>query len=214
MTQHYIVMADIIRSRSYNGSDLMDEFMRIVEECNAAYAGAIMSPYTITLGDEFQGVADSLKSAVDSILYLEDRLLTVHPAFMLRYVIVYGGIDTPINPQIAHGMTGPGLVSARELLTKKRRARRRFQLSLSNFSYTDDLTMLFRLLELLSGHWKEKDYALIRELVWNDNDADVASRFGKTKSQIWKRRKTLQIEEYITVKGLLCRTVSYREDIL
>lgn len=212
MSQHYIVMADVIHSRSYDGGDLMHEFMRIVEECNAAHAGAILSPYTITLGDEFQGVARSLKSAVDSILFLEDRLLTVHPAFMLRYVIVYGGIDTPINPQIAHGMTGPGLASAREMLTKKRRGRRKFQLNLSGLHCTDNLNMLFRLLELLSGHWKEKDYALIRELTWNDDDADVASRFGKTKSQIWKRRKTLQIEEYVTVKELIRRTVSYKEN--
>lgn len=211
MTQYYIVMADVIRSRSYDGSNLMHEFMRIVEECNAAHKGALLSPYTITLGDEFQGVAGSLRSAVDSILFLEDRLLTVHPVFMLRYVIVYGGIDTPINPLVAHGMTGPGFVSAREMLTKKRRGRRRFQLNLSGSLYTDDLNMLFRLLELLSGHWKEKDYALIRELLWND-DADVAARFGKTKSQIWKRRKTLQIEEYITIKELLRRTVSHIED--
>jgi len=84
-------------------------------------------------------------------------------------------------------------------------------LNLSELPYTDDLNMLFRLLELLSGHWKEKDYALIRELVWNYDDADVASRFGKTKSQIWKRRKTLQIEEYVTVKELLRRTVSHTE---
>ncbi len=212
MPQYYIVMADVIQSRSYDGGDLMNEFMRIVEECNAAHAGAILSPYTITLGDEFQGVAASLRSAVDSILFLEDRLLTVRPAFMLRYVIVYGGIDTPINSQIAHGMTGPGLVAARELLTKKRRGRRRFQLYLPNLPYTDDLTMLFRLLELQSGHWKEKDYALIRELVWDYDDAEVASRFGKTKSQIWKRRKTLQIEEYVTVKELLHRAVSHTED--
>ena len=214
MTQYYIVMADVIRSRSYDGSDLMSEFMRIVEECNAAHMGAILSPYTITLGDEFQGVADSLRSAIDSILFLEDRLLTVRPAFMLRYVIVYGEIDTPINSQIAHGMTGPGFVFARELLTKKRRGRRRFQLKLSDLPYTDDLNLLFRLLELLSGHWKEKDYALIRELVWNGDDADVASRFGKTKSQIWKRRKTLQIEEYVTVKELLLRTLSHTEDYI
>ncbi|BDV43982.1 hypothetical protein GURASL_29050 [Geotalea uraniireducens] len=212
MSQHYIVMADVIRSRSFDGNDLMHEFTRIVAECNAAHKGGLLSPYTITLGDEFQGIAGSLKSTVDSILFLEDRLLTVHPAFKLRYVIVYGEIDTPINPLIAHGMMGTGLVTAREMLTKKQRGKKRFQLNMPNLPYTDDLDMLFRLLELLSGHWKGKDYELIRELIWN-NDAVVATRFGKTKSQIWKRRKTLQIEEYVTVKELLCRTVSYREDI-
>lgn len=211
MGQQFIVMADVIRSRTYDGSNLISEFMRIVEECNSAHAGALLSPYTITLGDEFQGVADSLKSAVDTILFLEDRLLAASPAFMLRYVLVYGDIETPINPRIAHGMTGSGLALAREMLTIKRRGRRRFQLYLSGLPYADDLNMLFRLLELISGHWKERDHALIRELVCNNDDVDVALHFGKTKSQIWKRRKTLQIEEYVTVKELLRCTVSHAE---
>lgn len=212
MSQQFIVMADVIRSRSYDGSDLIGEFARIVEDCNTAYAGAILSPYTITLGDEFQGVAGSLKNAVDSILFLEDRLLAARPAFNLRYVLVYGEIETIINPQIAHGMTGSGLALARELLTIKRRGRRRFQLNLSGLPCEDELNMLFRLLELISGHWKERDYTLIRELACNNDDVDVAAHFGKTKSQIWKRRKTLQIEEYVTIKELILRTVSHVED--
>lgn len=204
-------MADVISSRSYDGSNFMREFARIVEECNAAHARTLLSPYTITLGDEFQGVARSLRSAVDSILFLEGRLLTVQPSFLLRYVLVNGEIDTPINPLLAHGMTGSGLASAREMLTKKRRGRRRFQIDLPDSLCAEELTMLFRLLELLSGHWKPKDYPLIRELMWND-DAVVAAHFGKTTSQIWKRRKSLQIEEYGIIKEFISRTVSRRED--
>ena len=60
MAQFYIVMADVIRSRSYDGGDLMREFGRIVKECNVTHTGALLSPYTITLGDEFQGVAGTL----------------------------------------------------------------------------------------------------------------------------------------------------------
>lgn len=213
MTNNYIIMADIVSSRSYNGDALMNEFKRIVEECNETHKGLLLSPFTITLGDEFQGVAASLRAAVDLILYLEDRILTVQPAFLLRYVLVYGAIDTPINPIIAHGMTGQGLATAREILTKKRRGRTRFQLNLGDNQYTEEFRMLFRLLELLSVHWKEKDYLLIRELVWDNDDTSIAVKFNKTTSQIWKRRKTLQIEEYITVKELLKRTVFHCEGI-
>jgi hypothetical protein len=120
---------------------------------------------------------------------------------------VYGAIDTPINSAIAYGMVGSGLASAREMLTKKRRGRPRFQLDLGGDSYTEELRMVFRLLELLSTHWKEKDYILIRELLWNSDDKTIALQFGKTASQIWKRRKTLQIEEYIIAKELLKKTV-------
>jgi hypothetical protein len=213
MTQNYIVMADVVRSMSYDGNDLMGEFKRIVDECNYAHKDTLLSPFTITLGDEFQGVAASLRAAVESILFLEDLTLTVQPAFSLRYVLVYGAIDTPINPAIAHGMVGSGLATARELLTKKRRGRPRFQIELGGDSYTEELRMAFRLLELLSTHWKEKDYTLIRELLWNSDDKAVALRFGKTASQIWKRRKTLQIEEYTIAKELLKQTVDHRERI-
>lgn len=213
MTQHYIVMADVVRSTSYDGNELMGEFKRIVEECNYAHKDTLLSPFTITLGDEFQGVAASLRAAVDSILFLEDRVLTVRPAFSLRYVLVYGAIDTPINPAIAHGMVGSGLASAREMLTKKRRGRQRFQLDLGGSSYAEELRMVFRLLELLSTHWKEKDYILIRELLWSSDDKAIALRFGKTTSQIWKRRKTLQIEEYTIAKKLLKKTVDHCERI-
>ena len=212
MDLHYIVMADVIRSRSFDGATLLPEFSRIVEECNAACRKDLVSPYTITLGDEFQGVAGSLRSAVDSILFLEDLLLTAQPAFMLRYVVVYGGIETSVNPHIAHGMTGPGLATAREMLTRKRRGRRRFELSLPGFVYAEEMNMLFRLLELLSAQWKEKDYLLIRKLIHSFDDAAVAAAIGKTPSQVWKRRKTLQIEEYVTVRNLICRGVSQMEE--
>lgn len=213
MTQNYIIMADVVSSSSHDGDVLMDEFRRIVNECNETHKEVILSPFTITLGDEFQGVAASLRAAVDSILFLENRILTVHSAFLLRYVLVYGAIDTPINPIIAHGMTGPGLAMAREMLTKKRRGRTRFQLDLGDNPYTEELRMLFRLLELISVHWKEKDYSLIRELMWDNVDSSVAVKFGKTTSQIWKRRKTLQVEEYTIVKELLKRTVYHCERI-
>ena len=156
-------------------------------------------------------MADSLRNAVEAILFLEDRLLTVHPAFSLRYVLVYGAIDTPVNPDIAHGMAGPGLTAAREALARKRRGRLRFQLDIPDHPYSEEMQMLFRLLELLSAHWKQKDYGLIKELLVNSSDMAVAALFEKTASQIWKRRKTLQIEEFTSVKELLMRTVDYCE---
>lgn len=207
MAEHFIVMADIVGSRSYEGNALAREFSRIVDECNAVHAANILSPYTITLGDEFQGVAASLEGAIDAILFLEDRLLTVEPVFALRYVLVYGAIDTPINSQIAHRMTGSGLSLAREMLTEKKRGRPRFQVNLPGLPCADDIGMMLRLLELLSRHWSKKDFPLVRALIGGAGDSEVAVCFGKTRSQIWKRRKTLQIEEYVTVRRLIYRTI-------
>jgi hypothetical protein len=211
MDLYHIVMADIIKSRSYDGAELLPAFSRIVRECNEKYADGIISPYTITLGDEFQGVAGSLRSAVETILFLEESLLAITPFFRLRYVVVRGAIDTPINREIAHGMAGPGLVVARELLAKKQRAKARFQLDLPQTERSAEINMLFRLLELLTDRWSVKDYQLIRDLITIEDDASVASKFHKNRSQIWKRRKTLQIEDYGIVKNLIFSAVNAAE---
>lgn len=213
MSNYYILMADVVRSTSYDGNELMPEFKRIVAECNDLFQQTLLSPFTITLGDEFQGIAASLRAAVDAILFLEDRLLVTQPVFSLRYVLLYGAIDTPINPAIAHGMVGSGLASAREMLTTKRRGRPRFQVDLGAMPYSQELQMLFRLLELLSTHWHEKDYRFIHQLLSNSDDKTISSELGKTASQIWKRRKTLQIEEYIITKNILEKIVGRSERI-
>ena len=206
--KYHIVMADVVNSRSYKGTELLPVFQGLVATCNERFHRDLLSPYTITLGDEFQGVVASLKAAVDTIFFLDETLLDLEPSFRLRYVIVLGEIDTPVNPFIAHGMAGPGLTLARELLAKKRRGRPRFQISIQGMGAEVQMTMLFRLVELLSAHWHRKDYRLINELLHVDNDEEVASKFHKNRSQIWKRRKSLQIEEYMIVKTLIYQAIA------
>lgn len=202
MPKHYIVMADIVESQSHSGSGLLNSFNSLVERCNKEFGSKMLSPYTITLGDEFQGIVDSLKTAIETIFFLEEELLLERTYFQLRYVVVWGDIDTPVNPKIAHGMLGAGLATARELLTRKQRGRPRFQFSQNNYM-DSELNMLFRLFELLTGRWSEKDHRLIRELLVDDKDESVAKKFNKNRSQIWKRRRSLSVEEYQIIKTLI-----------
>lgn len=202
MSDFHIVMADIVKSRSYNGEVLIDSFSRLVHRCNEMYENEILSPYTITLGDEFQGIVKSLKAAIETIFYLEEALLVEDLSFQLRYVVVFDKIETPINREIAHGMTGPGLALAREMLTKKQRSKSRFQFKL-NYGHDFELNMLFRLVESLVSCWNKKDYIFIKEMLCNDDDKSVAEKFNKNRSQVWKRRKTLRIEDYSILKKLI-----------
>ena len=126
MAHYYILMGDIIASRKYKGLQLTQIFESLVSSCNSDLASGILSPYTITLGDEFQGVAKSLKSGIQSIFYFEETILRLGIDFKLRYVLHYGSIETQINREIAYGMRGPGLTKAREILELNRRNRPRF----------------------------------------------------------------------------------------
>ena len=76
-------------------------------------AKTLASPYTITLGDEFQAVyknADTLFADIIAIM------CEVHPV-QVRFAIGVGELTTKINPKQALGMDGPAFHRAREAIT-------------------------------------------------------------------------------------------------
>ena len=68
-------MADIIASSEKNQIELMNNFKELVNEINKTFKDEILSPLTITLGDEFQCVLKDLKSSTDIILQLEENII-------------------------------------------------------------------------------------------------------------------------------------------
>lgn len=203
MSLEHILMGDIIASSRYRASALREAFLAQIATCNSALAEEIKSPYTVTLGDEFQGVAASLRGAVEAIFFLEERLLGVRPPFKLRYVLVHGEIDTPLNRRKAHTMMGAGLTRARQLLTDKRRGQPRFRFDLQDRAAARRLERLFLAIDGLTGRWSSSDAELIGDMIANRHNGEVGARHGKNRSQIWKRRKHLLIEEYRALKKVV-----------
>lgn len=208
MAFYHVIMADVVKSSSLDQVQLGSDLQQLVQSCNEHLAGVLLSPLTVTLGDEFQGVASSLEGAIESLFTLEEMLLEKAYPFRLRYVVLYGEIRTEINPEIAYGMLGPGLTAARARLVSKERSRPRFQFKLGDDVATTMLESLFRLLELLVQEWKSKDSLLISELITQRSIKEVAERLEKDRSLIWKRRKSLRIEEYLILKELVNTTVN------
>ena len=196
MPEHYVVMGDIVRSRDYEEKQLMRDFANLIEACNREFAAGILSPYTVTLGDEYQGVAASLLWSVRTIIYLDEARLHGEYSFKMRHVVHFGDVATPLNKVVAYGMLGSGLTKARELLTDKRRGRPRFCFSLPDQQLSSNLRQLLEVMSSITNAWKPRDVAIIFAMLANDNDTEVATELGKNRSQIWKRRKSLFIDEY------------------
>ena len=200
MAQRHILMGDIIRSSGYEARQLLREFLGLIDSCNKTLEGDILSPYTVTLGDEFQGVASSLRTVIESIFHMEETALREGLLFKIRYVAVLGPIDTPLNRLKAHAMMGAGLTKARNILTDRGRDERRFRFDLEDTYLTDQLNRLFVVVDGLTERWDVGDALLILDMLRNANNAAVGSLHGKNRSQIWKRRKHLLIEEYRALK--------------
>lgn len=203
MSLQFILMGDIIESSSYQAASLRESFLAQIEACNHALKAEILSPYTVTLGDEFQGVAASMRAALKAIFYLEEGLLGAEQPFSLRYVVVHGEIDTPLNRNKAYTMMGAGLTRARQMLTDKRRGQPRFRFDLPDRGATQQLERLYTVLDGLTGRWSPADAGLIADMIATPHNGEVGRRHGKDRSQIWKRRKHLLIEEYGALKAAI-----------
>jgi hypothetical protein len=197
---HHILMADVVSSSSREQIQLRAQLKSLVKNINSELHERILSPYTITLGDEFQGISNSLYALLESIFFLEEQIIKRRYTFKLHYVAHFGEIQTPINRKIAYEMMGPGLTHARKLLTRKQRERPRFTFDYPNQFENEILNNLFFVLEHVIDRWRLHDYPLIVDLISDISDSSLAKKRKKDRSLIWRRRKSLRAEEYTSLK--------------
>lgn len=199
-----IVMADIVDSRNMQQNKLMKSFKKITDEINYEKKDILLSPITITLGDEFQCVVKNVEAGIELMLAIDEKKLYEMADFKLRYVLVEGGIETPINHEIAYGMLGEGLTIARENLIEYKNAYHRYSIQLYNTRKSEALANSLIVYQNIIDAWKmEKDFPLIARFLELKDYKLVADEMGKTRSQIWKREKSLNLEAYFSIKQVI-----------
>jgi hypothetical protein len=201
---YFILMADVIHSREANQIQLMERFKAIVEEANQENKLLLLSPMTITLGDEFQCVTKNAPAALELLFFVEEKIVEENASFKMRYVINEGPIDTDINPEVAYGMLGQGLSKARETLEELKGSNRRHHISLKNKEASAAMIESMFIYQSIIDDWNvARDHDLIKTFVKLKDYKKVAEELEKSRSQIWKREKSLRIEEYFSIKSVI-----------
>ncbi|MGZ0657320.1 SatD family protein [Coraliomargarita sp. W4R53] len=114
--KHAIIIGDLIDSKKIeNRAAFQKQLKAGFEEIDA---GDIASPYTITLGDEFQAVYFGGRGLLRSLFAI--RAL-IHP-HQCRFSIAFGEITTEINPSQSIGMDGPAFHQAREEIERMKKS--------------------------------------------------------------------------------------------
>jgi hypothetical protein len=206
MKMQHILMADVIDSRKYKGKVVANGLAKIVSSINSIFEKEIISPLTITLGDEFQGIVSTPEAVVRIIVAIEEQLITNECTFKLRYASNTGKIETALNKKIAYGMIGEGLSDTRLILNNAKKEEDRFFL----FPNKNEpfLNKLFIIFASFVDDWKQKDFKTIG-LFFKDNDyKNVAAINNYTASAMWKKRKSLHIKEYNNIKQLILQYAS------
>lgn len=202
--QHYILMADIIESSSLDPKSTMQQFQSLVRKINKSFANQLLSPLTITLGDEFQGVAKDLISSVNIIIALEEKIINQRIPFKLRYALRYDQIGTPINKTIAHGMLGAGLTNTRQELSKMKKDQNRFSIFCKTRVASEILNESFIVYQEIIDRWDlEKDFELVDSFLKHKDYKIVANELGRDRSLIWRRKKTLDIVSYFAIRNVI-----------
>ncbi|MTI22721.1 hypothetical protein E1176_16940 [Fulvivirga sp. RKSG066] len=199
----FIIMADIISSSAHNGQELMGDFKKIVKDVNSRYNKEIISPLTITLGDEFQGVVSDLMAAVQIIFALDEKLLKNDNDFNLRYIVNYGEIDTEINKKIAHEMLGEGLTKARKGLEQMKSEDRETLIMGIEDSKLTKLNLALQLYRSIYNDWHKKDRQLVFDFLQMDDYKKLAEKYSKDPSSMWRKRRSLKIEDFKRSKTLI-----------
>lgn len=206
---NYVLMADIIgSSESSDLSKLAHSFSALIGKCNHVNKKEMISPLTITLGDEFQGIVESECSIYKIITWLEENKWKEDQEIPLRYTVELGLIETEINTEIAHGMMGPALTIARERLMEVKDKGDFFALG-GNIEDKELKQIQFNLYLSFVRNWHWRDKFLISNFLELKDYKLVAEKVKKTRSLIWKRNKTLGMDNYFKLKRslelLLCQ---------
>ena len=199
--EYQIVMADVIKSSTFSASALMKDFKLLVERTNKLFENEIVSPLTITLGDEFQGVVKDLSAAIELVFYLDQELLKAE--FQLRYALQLGEIETPINKKTAHEMLGNGLTRARENLQYGKEENKRFSISGYVDSHNEKLDKAFMLYDYFYKNWSAKEKPIVYQFLQGKEYKEVAEIFQKDNSTMWRKEKSLNLKEFKICKQLI-----------
>jgi hypothetical protein len=95
----------------------LQEFLLAI---NSQSKKSLLSPYTITVGDEFQAVYRNTRSLFGDIMQTVDHSFPIR----IRFALSYGTISTELNPKAALGMDGPAFSNARGLLNTLKKQNR------------------------------------------------------------------------------------------
>lgn len=108
-----VIIGDLIDSRKLqNRTFVQQQLQNCINELNNKYHDDISAKFTVTLGDEFQGL---LLSGFNSLRMIDEIQIRMSPV-KIRFGIGIGRLHTPINHEVCIGMDGPAFWKAREAL--------------------------------------------------------------------------------------------------
>lgn len=191
-----VLMGDLVGSeRHANPKNLHAQFNAAIDRQNEALGEDMVSPLTVTLGDEFQGLLSSLVAAAHTARAIRFELMREN--IDCRFVIGSIDLKTQINHDRAWNMMGPGFAGARERLGEKR-SPSRYRFSLQQDALLETLLEAGGAsLTAIERRWSAVQRNDITQLLAGASVADIARARDVSLHNVYKVRSAGDFELYV-----------------
>lgn len=201
------IIGDIKHSKEIEDRRTVQKQLKeLLDEVNIEFSKDITSKFTITLGDEFQGLLSNGMNVMRIIQLVEQRMYPIQ----IRFGIGIGSITTDIDANMAIGADGPGYYKARDAIEylKKQEKKRmisssdvRFEVDSDNQGTTILLNTIADLMFTIKSSWSKRQRQVIWDLlIHQDSQKEVANRLKITQPTV---NKILTAGKYYVYKQAL-----------
>lgn len=189
------IIGDMVNSRNIeNRSEIQKKMKEILDNVNVRFSSSLASKFTITLGDEFQGLLTSVTDLITIIDYMKFEFYPIK----LRFGIGFGEMFTEVFEDIAIGSDGPAYYAAREAVDSIKKSRSRYEqpdqdikFECINNSIKHEFKLLNTSLSMCSyieRRWTDKQRAVIKLMLFGEKtQREIAYAMEVSQSSIQRR---------------------------
>lgn len=142
----------------------------------------VVSPYTLTLGDEFQALYEDAGNLFHHIWIVT---AAIHPV-KIRWAIGTGEIDTPVNKKRSLGMDGPAFHKARNGIEILKKEKQLFRVETGETLYDTLANSSLKLLTADLRTWKKNRFLILERLCSGVEVRQIAAEVGLSDVAVYK----------------------------
>lgn len=178
-----VLIGDIVSSRKIKDRGKVQQTLQqTVQNLNVKGKAQLASPYTVTIGDEFQAVFAN----ADGIFYdILNVLKTLYP-IKLRFSLSVGDILTDINPKEAIAMDGPAFYLARDNIESLKKQGYLLDLVMENERATKLSRLTLKLLSTMIALWKPNRFEIFEGIYNNKPVKTIAEELDISVQAVYK----------------------------
>lgn len=192
------IIGDIVESKKIkNREETQEKLKLLLDQLSKKYDQEIASKFTITLGDEFQGLLVSPKFIIEIIDEIKAKMYPVE----FRFGIGMGDILTPVNKELAIGSDGPAYHIARDCInsikdsdSKYEQVKQDIRIGSNQPDQLNSLNLInasFAQCYFTQKNWTDKQREVVTLLMKKEVSQRVlAKELGLTQSSINRRLNT------------------------